>query len=258
MITVTKKAPSIVKHIVFMGMLLPSIQGTQLYVLFDVFNPILLIMPIVMGSLTGYAVGFYRKRVFYQIQELENVQDGLEIRVKEQTKELQELLLLDPLTGLGNRLKLKETMAFEATRIGSEYKYISIFMIDIDYFKNYNDFYGHLRGDEVLRKLGDFFKLQAKANNNTVAIRFGGEEFIMIFPDCDESKSVGLAKSFVESIEGLGIEHEKSPEYRKVTVSIGVHTSEKIDVIENCECIKKADEALYLAKEQGRNTFVHS
>ena len=253
----TTKVPSIRKHILFLAILLPSIQGTQLYVLFDVFNPVLLVMPVVMGCITGYAVGFYRKRVFLQIQELEQVKNSLEFRVKEQTKELQELLLVDHLTGLGNRLKLKETMEFESTRIGVEYKYISLLMIDIDYFKYYNDFYGHLHGDEVLRRLGDFFNLQIEMSSAT-AIRFGGEEFIIILPDCDEAKSLEVAKSLLTGTLELAIEHEKSEISENITISIGIHTSDVINVTENCECIRKADEALYLAKEQGRNTFVHS
>ena len=253
----TNDVPSVRNHILFLAILLPTIQGTQLYVLFDVFNPTLLIMPIVVGSITGYTVGFYRKRAFLQIQELEQVKNSLEVRVKEQTKELQELLLVDHLTGLGNRLKLKETMEFEATRIGVDYKYISLLMIDIDYFKHYNDFYGHLHGDAVLRRLGDFFNLQI-AMSSATAIRFGGEEFIIILPDCDEAKSLEIAKSLLEGLAELAIEHEKSEISKNVTISIGIHTSDVINVTKNCECIRKADEALYLAKEQGRNTFVHS
>ena len=254
----------IIKYTIFFAILLPIIQGTQLYVLFNVFNPILLIMPITMGSITGFLVGYNRYNVLLQISKLKNIRDNLKIQVIEQTKELEEknktlnnLLLIDPLTKLGNRIKLKELFVQEKENIGNQYKNLSLLMIDIDYFKKYNDYYGHLKGDEVLIKLGEFFS-QKESGTNHKAVRFGGEEFIIILPNCDKEEAKIIAQDYVNGVKALNIEHIKSEEYKKVTLSIGVHTSDKINSSENTECIKKADEALYLAKEQGRNRFKHS
>ena len=251
------KQPNIFKHTLFFAILLPVIQGTQLYFLFDILNPILLIMPIVMGSITGYLVGYYKYHVYLQIKELEDVKNGLEEQVQEQTKELHELLLLDPLTGLGNRLKLKEVLSHEVERIGKEYENISFLMIDIDYFKKYNDFYGHLLGDDVLKHLGNFFKTKMLKTQNSV-IRFGGEEFIVILPDSDVENSLKVAEYLVRGVRELNIEHEKSDIDKKITISVGIHTTSNITLVENSEYIKQADKALYLAKEQGRNIFIHS
>jgi len=255
---------TIVKYTLFFATLLPMIQGTQLYVLFDIFNPVLLVMPVVMGTITGFLVGYNRYRVLLQISELKNIRDTLKEQVKEQTKELQKKnealnksLLIDPLTELGNRIKLKEILQFEEQRVGSEYDFVSLFMIDIDYFKKYNDYYGHLKGDDVLKQLGNFFLTKEKGTQNKT-VRFGGEEFIVILPNCNVQRAKELAKEYIEDVAALNIEHNASDMYHKVTLSIGIHTSRKINISENCECIKKADDALYLAKEQGRNRFKHS
>ena len=259
-----QKYTIILKYTAFFATLLPMIQGTQLYFLFDMFNPFLLIMPVVMGTITGFLTGYYRYRVLMHIQELEETQIGLEQKVQEQTqslqdknKELENLLVTDPLTGLGNRIKLKNVLEYEAKRISKEYKYFSLFIIDIDYFKKYNDFYGHLQGDEVLRTLGAFLRSKTLETED-VMIRFGGEEFVVLMPDCNRENATKKAEELVEGIEALNIEHEKSLVCKKVTISLGIHTTDKLNLLEECECIQKADEALYLAKEQGRNRFIHS
>ena len=248
----------------FFAVLLPLIQGTQLYVLFDMLNPILLIMPVVMGSLLGFFIGLFRYKMLLHIDELEKTQTALTEQVSLQTQELQEkndklekILLLDPLTGLGNRLQLKKTLEFESQRIGVEYKELSIMMIDIDYFKKYNDFYGHLHGDEVLKSLGVFFK--SKILDENIVIRFGGEEFIIILPDCNKESSIVIAEELVNGVLGLNLEHKESEVSDKVTISMGIHTTSKIDITNSQSIyIRYADEALYLAKEQGRNRFVSS
>jgi len=257
---INKKA-TILKYTLFFAMLLPTIQGTQLYFLFNMFNPLLLIMPVVMGTITGFLVGYNRYKVLLQIFELKETRDALKIQVLEQTKELKEMnealkqtVLLDPLTSLGNRLKLKEVLDREKKRIKQDYDFISFFMIDIDFFKKYNDYYGHLMGDEVLIALGKFFINNFK-DTQVEVIRFGGEEFIVIVPNCDIDKSKLIAEELINGVKVLNIRHEKSEVSENVTLSIGIHTSNDI---EHCNCIQKADDALYRAKEQGRNCFRHS
>jgi len=245
----------------FFSLLLPTIQGTQLYVLFDIFNPILLIMPVVMGVILGFLVDLYRHKVSIHIEDLENHKKDLTQQIEKQTQELKkknaelrESILLDPLTGLGNRLKLKESLKKESEKILNEYKYISLFMIDIDYFKKYNDFYGHLEGDKVLQNLARFLQETVGKEKNTV-VRFGGEEFIVILPNTDKQEAIENAKKLVNGIESLNIAHEKSQVSNYVTISIGIHTTSNLTLQTKNDLLKSADNALYEAKERGRNRF---
>jgi len=254
----------ITKYTIAFALLLPTIQGTQLYILFDVFNPILLIMPVVMGSTLGFLVGLNRYKVNLKIQELKNIQLNLEKQVALQTQELQDKndalnksLLIDPLTGLGNRIKLKNTLEQENKKLSTEYKSLSLFMIDIDYFKNYNDYYGHLEGDKVLQDLGDFFKTQMIETQNVI-MRFGGEEFIAVLPNSDKEIAKEIAQKFLDGIKALNIEHIKSKNHSIITVSIGIHTTEYFNITSSNELIKLADEALYNAKDRGRDQFCHT
>jgi len=227
--------------------------------LFDVLNPILLIMPVVMGSILGYLVGLYKYRVQRKIDELQSAKENLTRQVELQTKELQKRnddlkksLLIDPLTGLGNRIKLKEILKLESESLSVNYTHLSVLMIDIDYFKKYNDFYGHLDGDEVLKSIGAFFRTKMLNNSNTI-MRFGGEEFIAILPDCDQDLALQTAQEFIDGVQLLNIEHKASECNEKLTISIGVHTTNAVHMLTKNELIKTADEALYIAKEQGRN-----
>ena len=250
----------ILKYTFSFALLLPIIQATQLYILFDIFRPILLIMPLIMGITTGFLVGYNRFHVIKHIEELEKAKESLTKQVAEQTRELQkknqtlsQLIMKDSLTGLGNRIMLKETLVKESQHIVSDYDELSLFMIDIDYFKKYNDFYGHLMGDEVLIAIGQYFQNIIKNTNNT-AIRFGGEEFIIILPNCSNDEAKLIAKKFVDGIKNLHISHQKSEVSSYVTISLGICTTSIINA-QDCQCLKKADEALYKAKEQGRNSF---
>lgn len=258
--SIRKKYSIIIKYTLFFASLLPTIQGTQLFFLFDLFNPLLLIMPIVMGTITGFLVGLNRYKVLQHIHDLEKAKEELSKKVEEQTKELKEknaelhkLILLDPLTSLGNRIMLKNILQEESSKISHKYKYFSLFMIDIDYFKKYNDFYGHLEGDEVLIKIGTFLKETLK-KYSAEAIRFGGEEFLVLLPNHNELQAQQVAQELIDGIYNLNIEHQKSLTTNRVTISLGICTTTSIDPQE-CKCIKEADTQLYYAKENGRNQY---
>jgi diguanylate cyclase (GGDEF)-like protein len=156
----------------------------------------------------------------------------------------------DPLTGLANRAQLRETIAREwlaARRTGTA---ISMLVIDIDYFKRYNDTYGHLLGDSCLTRVADLIGQAAKRPSD-LAGRYGGEEFVMLLPDTALSGAVQVADSVHRALAEASIEHEGSPKGR-ITVSIGVssvlpgsqHTPEGL--------FNAADRALYRAKQAGR------
>lgn len=165
---------------------------------------------------------------------------------------------IDPLTQIANRRKFDEALNVEinkAKRIGTN---LSIIMFDIDYFKLYNDTYGHLEGDECLRKVAREFKKKLKRPSD-LAARWGGEEFTCMLPDTDKKGAIKVAEKIRKSIEMLGIEHKNSPINDIVTVSVGVVTMNGNENLSSDILLKYADEALYKAKNLGRNrTFIWS
>ena len=251
----------IAKYTLFFAFILPIIQATQLYMLFNIVDFILLIMPVVVGVIVGTLVGSYRYNNLEYILKLKHTQYSLEEQVSLQTQELEEKNLVlekmaktDPLAKLGNRVLMKEVLELEYTKVSKDYEYISIMMIDIDNFKAYNDFYGHLKGDEVLEFFGKYF-LENAQKHNYVPIRFGGEEFCIILSDCNKESAMKNANIILQDIRNENIMHEKSDVADYVTVSIGIQTTNEIQSYENCAVINDADKALYNVKISGRNNF---
>ncbi len=158
----------------------------------------------------------------------------------------------DSLTGLGNRLRLREdvkTLIGQAERYGHSY---CLLLCDIDYFKLYNDHYGHLAGDEALRAVAKI--IQGHCRSGDAAYRFGGEEFLVILPEQNPKTAKITAERLRIAVEDLRVEHEKSP-FGVVTVSVGVagFSAEEDSTRVVGDLLQKADGALYLAKQAGRN-----
>ena len=249
----------ILKHILFFALLLPMIQSTQVYIFFGVFNPKILIMPFLIGITAGYLIGYYRQRNQEHIQKLSVAKLELKEEVEAKTLELKqknitlkELTLTDALTGLGNRVKLKKVFKQVYKQLGTDYQSISVMMIDIDYFKNYNDHYGHLKGDDVLTSIAKVIR-ESIEETDASSIRFGGEEFCIILPRCDANIAIEKANILVEQIRSLHIQHKKSDVSEHVTISIGVHTINTLEEATERTLINDADKALYMAKERGRD-----
>jgi diguanylate cyclase (GGDEF)-like protein len=134
-------------------------------------------------------------------------------------------------------------------------KYICIAILDIDHFKDYNDFYGHPKGDDCLQKIGKALKdLQSKMN--IYAARIGGEEFALIWFEKEIANADNVASLISEMIRRLNIPHESSPVAPYVSVSIGVYAVQCSASNDMDRLYKKADEALYIAKKDGRNRAV--
>lgn len=167
------------------------------------------------------------------------------------SERLKELSIRDPLTGLYNRIHMGGKLSFlhdAFLRTGVSY---SVIMIDIDFFKKYNDLYGHPAGDECLIKFGRILKDRIYRNTDWV-YRYGGEEFLILLGFSNEKSAELVAKQIQKDLESRAIIHESSEINRFVTVSIGIasikdprHDPEMI--------IKFADEALYRSKKNGRN-----
>ena len=181
--------------------------------------------------------------------------EALEDSHEELTRINQELLAisqLDSLTGIANRRRFDQQLLalWEADRYME--KNVGLIMIDIDYFKNYNDFYGHQKGDSCLVKVASGLRGGLLRQNDFLA-RYGGEEFAVILSDMDADGVLRVAENLQKSILGLGIPHEASPCCGLVSISLGCSVLSAGEDCSLTELISQADQALYHAKHQGRN-----
>jgi diguanylate cyclase (GGDEF)-like protein len=131
---------------------------------------------------------------------------------------------------------------------------MSVILLDVDYFKNYNDTYGHPAGDKVLQKLADLMQ-RATTRAGEVVARYGGEEFIIVLPGASASSAMRTASRLRELISEECIPHETSKAANHITVSQGVVTVQPDGELEPIDLVKRVDKALYLAKDSGRNSI---
>lgn len=167
-------------------------------------------------------------------------------------EKLSRLSLLDGLTGVSNRRHFDFFLNNEWRRALRQHKQISLIIFDIDYFKKYNDNYGHLAGDECLKKVGRCIGNFGTRPGDLVA-RYGGEEFAIILADADSGPAAAIAEQVRIAINDLGISHEFSEIDTCVTVSIGVATFVPKKGETEKDLIHAADELLYKSKKAGRN-----
>jgi diguanylate cyclase (GGDEF)-like protein len=159
----------------------------------------------------------------------------------------------DALTGLANRRYLNEMLAIEWNRMLRQQKSLTLFMIDIDFFKRYNDFVGHLAGDQCLSQMAHLIKEQANRSGE-LAARYGGEEFVLLFPAMDKESAKEQVERLIARINTAAIPHPDS-NLKIVTVSIGVSVCVPQPNMTVDEQLRKADDALYRAKANGRNRY---
>ena len=165
--------------------------------------------------------------------------------------------ITDSLTGLFNRGHFDKTLRTEFSRLTRSGSRLSLIMLDIDHFKKFNDSYGHIAGDKCLQMVAATLKSSIERETDIVA-RYGGEEFIIILPDTDEKGAMILGELIRKKIEDLAIPHIESETSKYVTVSVGIITIDSTDLISADQALKLVDEALYIAKEKGRNRCVYS
>jgi diguanylate cyclase (GGDEF)-like protein/PAS domain S-box-containing protein len=166
--------------------------------------------------------------------------------------ELERLSLTDGLTGISNRRMFDQRLETEWNDARRSRKPLSLIILDIDYFKQYNDFYGHVGGDECLRSLAGVLKTVARRPRDVVA-RFGGEEFTLLLPETDEVMARKLAQECAQGIAGLQIPHKNSSASPFLTASIGVETTIPDGAATPREFVEEVDRMLYAAKRNGRN-----
>ncbi|MGS0891895.1 diguanylate cyclase [Burkholderia stagnalis] len=156
----------------------------------------------------------------------------------------------DALTGLDNRGTFDAVLAKEAQRASRSGRPLSVLFVDVDHFKAFNDYYGHLAGDDVLHRVAQCASRCLHRDSDHVA-RYGGEEFVVTLPDTDAPGAAIVAEGIRRAIEELGIAHARSP-YGRVTASIGAATAAD-GRVDASALLRLADEALYRAKSGGRN-----
>jgi diguanylate cyclase (GGDEF)-like protein len=170
-------------------------------------------------------------------------------------RELQRLSRQDGLTGIANRRYFDSYLSTELRRAARDRRPLSLILSDVDYFKAFNDFYGHQAGDGCLRQVAAALS-SAGRRPADLAARYGGEEFALVLPGTVQDGAVDVARTVNAVVASLAISHARSEVSRKVTLSQGVVsvTPEKDTSPE--ELIQWADQALYQAKQQGRDRYV--
>jgi len=200
----------------------------------------------------------YHGRGYLARQQREIVYENLKRTAKElrvRNRELKRLSSVDGLTGIANRRHFDEYLSAEwlrACRMGSV---LSVILVDIDYFKVYNDAYGHLEGDQCLKRVAMALSEVTSRGGDLVA-RFGGEEFVLVLPLTSLEGAINLANKLRQKIYALRIPHVGSEVADRLTISVGVSAlMPKTSQIKD-DLLAQADQALYIAKGLGRNQVV--
>lgn len=207
--------------------------------------------------LVGYITLVQRQAKLVQIQveqrtiELKSANEELNIA----NNKLEELSRVDPLTGTANRRFFNESLEKEWQRALRDQSPIALLLIDVDHFKAYNDFYGHLRGDDCLVEVAAALRHLFNRSGDLVA-RYGGEEFAIVLPNAG-GEAMRVAERCRAVIEALNIAHEKSETADHVTISVGMSSVIPSPDLASNILIESADRGLYIAKGHGRNRVIY-
>lgn len=193
----------------------------------------------------AYITQLERDEAFHALEESRE-------KLAEANLALQKLSSLDGLTGIANRRSFDETLQKEWNRSIRGKKSIGLIMLDIDFFKLYNDHYGHQGGDDCLKRVAKSLESAIHRETDLLA-RYGGEEFSTVLPDTDLSGAIKVAEEMRLTIKDLRIEHAKSKVTDIVSISIGVSAVTPLQGMNQEVLIAAADQALYKAKEEGRD-----
>ncbi|XQC05750.1 diguanylate cyclase domain-containing protein [Arcobacter cryaerophilus gv. pseudocryaerophilus] len=180
------------------------------------------------------------------------IKNYLDLKIKNDM--LEKLSMYDGLTNIRNRRFFDETFEKTFNEIKRDKKSLAVLMIDIDFFKPYNDNYGHGQGDETLRKVAKALEKTIKRASDFVA-RYGGEEFVILLKDINKDGVEAVANNLLNAVRELKITHEFSKIENYVTISIGASFYNSNSDITKLELLLKADETLYSVKNSGRNNF---
>jgi diguanylate cyclase (GGDEF)-like protein len=195
-------------------------------------------------------------RLLKQFRKIIRLSDRTTMDLYTDSLELADQAYHDALTGIYSRRFLEENIQRIKKSLSRSNANLCIMMVDIDFFKNYNDAYGHSAGDTCLKLVAQALSKCITREDDFIA-RYGGEEFIVIMPYTDENGAHHASKKMLESVMALNIPHSQSSVAECVTVSVGV-TALKVDHAHSVEeYIGTADKALYMSKQNGRNRYTY-
>jgi two-component system, cell cycle response regulator len=193
----------------------------------------------------------FRIIIMEDITERENTRKAL----VQANNKFQTQAMIDGLTNVSNRRHFDELLHQEWGRLRREKDQLSLMICDVDYFKDYNDTYGHLKGDQCLRDIAETIKTTLQRPSDNVA-RYGGDEFVVLLPGTSIQGALQLADQIRKRINQLRIKHEASPIADHVTVTIGAGSGYPNDALPEDKFIWLADKSLYEAKAKGRNCAI--
>ena len=197
-----------------------------------------------------YEFSSTRRELEEQIKVLTKLNEqNLEMR-----KQIEQIASIDYLTEVANRRIIDRELSKEYINSLQDGKPLALLMMDLDNFKMYNDYYGHQRGDRALRDIAKESKKAIKNHPGLIG-RYGGEEFLIVLSDADKHVAEAVASKIIKNIDSLNIKHSTVCERNNLTVSIGIVSLIPNNKISIGKIINMADEALYDAKSQGKNTY---
>lgn len=192
------------------------------------------------------------EQLLRQLKWIARISDLTTLELNTDKATLMDKVNVDALTEIYNRRFLMTNLQQNFEELRNAGKWLTLMMLDVDFFKNYNDIYGHSMGDNCLRKIAGTIHGCLSGADDFV-VRYGGEEFVAVLPDADEERGSMIAEKILESVRNLGIPHEKSSVSDCVTISIGLISSIPQQGQKMEQYIDKADAALYMSKNSGRN-----
>jgi len=192
---------------------------------------------------TQLAIAIHQSELYHQLQIVNH--------------ELKKLATFDSLTGVANRRYFDEYLNSQWDQLSQEKKPLSVILCDLDFFKRYNDTYGHLAGDLALRDVAQALGRAMRYPTDLVT-RYGGEEFAIILPKTDVAEAILIAQNIQNQIKQLQIVHAGSLVDSYITCSLGISTVIPSEKMTSKQLVAMADQGLYQAKAQGRNQYVLS
>jgi len=252
----------VMRH-VMLGFQLPVVMPCLVYLVITMEGKALILILVFVMYILGVVVAMTRveKTISDSLEiqyKMEKMTDSLQESNRElqtENEKLEHLTLIDELTQLYNRRYFEMQLEKEWKRKARKNDRLTLLVMDIDYFKLYNDTYGHAEGDVCLQSVAKVLRESLQRPNDIVA-RIGGEEFVALLPNIDEEGALIVAKAIQKNLIKVGLVHATSPVCDSVTVSIGIASTYSGRDASALSLFKAADKALYKAKNKGRNQIV--